>query len=186
MPYLPREFARISASVSFYATFLSASHGLFLLAGALLVPEASAWAQVQTPAMGVVANNSIRVESGERVILPYSSVSRIIVEDPEIARALFQQDGTALIEGIGRGTTTSRFINPTARPNCSRFRSVRPFQARARIFLPLPWRLKFRLTQRLWRPPSRPLPRRRPPLQTRPQSPRSARFRLQHRNRNWA
>ena len=80
--------------------------GLFLLAGALLVPEASAWAQVQTPAMGVVANNSIRVESGERVILPYSAVSRIIVEDPEIARALFQQDGTALIEGIGRGTTT--------------------------------------------------------------------------------
>ena len=56
--------------------------------------------------MVAVSDNNIRVETGERVILPYRAVSRIIVEDPEIARAFFQQDGSALVEGLSRGATT--------------------------------------------------------------------------------
>ena len=82
--------------------------GLFLIAGALLVPGLSgrAWAQTRLPRLAAVSNNNIRVGNGEQVILPYSAVSRMIVEDPEVARALFQQDGTALIEGVGRGETT--------------------------------------------------------------------------------
>ena len=82
--------------------------GLFWVAGALLVPVFSgrAWAQTKKPRMVAVSSNNIRVETSERVVLPYSAVSRIIVEDPEIARAFFQPNGTALVEGLSRGTTT--------------------------------------------------------------------------------
>ena len=66
--------------------------------------------------MAAVANSSIRINSGEQVILPYSAVSRIIIEDPEIARALFQPDGTAIIEGIGRGETTAEVYQSDGTP----------------------------------------------------------------------
>lgn len=81
--------------------------GLFLVAGALLVPGVNGLVQAQTkPRIAAVSNNNIRLGAGERVALPYNSVSRIIIEDQEIARAFFQPDGTALIEGISGGTTT--------------------------------------------------------------------------------
>lgn len=64
-----------------------------------------AWAQNNMPRLAVISNSSIRVEAGERVILPYSAVSRIIVEDDQIARAFFQ-NGNAIIEGVSRGNTT--------------------------------------------------------------------------------
>ena len=57
------------------------------------------------PRLASVANSGIRVETGERVALPYSAVSRIIVEDDQIARAFFQ-NGNAIIEGVSRGDTT--------------------------------------------------------------------------------
>ena len=90
--------------------------GLLLFAGALSVPAASVRAQTQKPRTASVSNNSIRVGRGEQVILPYSAVSRIIVEDPEIARALFQPDGTALIEGVGRGETTVEIYQSDGTP----------------------------------------------------------------------
>ena len=111
MPHLSRVKARISFTLSFMQRLFFRPAGLLLIAGALLVPFISpglsgrAWAQ-KRPRMVAVSNNNIRVETSERVILPYSAVSRIIVEDPEIARAFFQPDGTALVEGLSRGTTT--------------------------------------------------------------------------------
>ena len=80
---------------------------MLLVAGALLVPSfvGSAQAQSRLPRMAAVANSSIRMDMGERVTLPFAAVSRIIVEDDEIARAFFQ-DGSAVIEGISRGVTT--------------------------------------------------------------------------------
>ena len=80
--------------------------GLFWVAGALLVPMVpSARAQSRLPRMVAVANNNIRLGAGERVTLPFAAVSRIIIEDDEIARAYFQ-NGSAIIEGMSRGATT--------------------------------------------------------------------------------
>ena len=66
--------------------------------------------------MAAVANSSIRINSGEQVILPYSAVSRIIIENPEVARASFQPDGTAIIEGVGRGETTAEIYQSDGTP----------------------------------------------------------------------
>ncbi len=90
--------------------------GLYLVAGALLVPAASAQAQLPKPRTAAVSNNSFRVNSGEQVILPYSAVSRIIVEDPEIARALYQPDRTVIIEGVSRGETTVEIYQSDGTP----------------------------------------------------------------------
>ena len=81
--------------------------GLLLVAGALLVPGVAsrAWAQKSLPRMAAIANRGIRVEAGERVMLPFTAVSRVIIEDDEVARAFFQ-DGNAIIEGVSRGLTT--------------------------------------------------------------------------------
>lgn len=76
-----------------------------MIAGALLVPSLGAWAQTPLPRLAAVANNGIGLTTGERVALPYSAVSRIIVEDDQIARAFFQ-NGNAIIEGVSQGTTT--------------------------------------------------------------------------------
>ncbi len=64
-----------------------------------------AWAQNKAPRLAAVANNGIRITTGERVSLPYLAVSRIIIEDDQVARAFFQ-NGNAVIEGVGQGTTT--------------------------------------------------------------------------------
>ena len=81
--------------------------GLFLVAGALLVPGVSGLAQAQDklPRTVAVANNGIRLDLGERVTLPFAAVSRIIIEDDEIARASFS-NGNAIIEGVAQGATT--------------------------------------------------------------------------------
>ena len=81
--------------------------GLFWVAGALLVPSLVPQARAQTglPRLIAVANDSIRLGAGERVTLPFAAVSRIIIEDDEIARASFQ-NGNAIIEGLRRGDTT--------------------------------------------------------------------------------
>ena len=88
--------------------FLLRPTGLFLAAGALLVfgTNERVSAQPRLPRLVAVTNNNIRMEAGERVALPYSAVSRIIIEDQEIARAFYQPDGTAIIEGVSRGDTT--------------------------------------------------------------------------------
>lgn len=108
-----------------------------MIAGALLVPGIGgrAWAQNKLPRMAAVTNSNIRVESGERVILPYSAVSRIIVEDPEIARAFFQQDGTALVEGISHGITTIEVYQSDGTP---RLISIQVGAATPDQKLPLP------------------------------------------------
>lgn len=55
--------------------------------------------------MVTVADDLVRVGTGERVMLPFAAVSRIIVENDEVARAFFQ-NGNAILEGVGRGSTT--------------------------------------------------------------------------------
>ena len=107
MPHFSRSRARNYIFQFFMQRFFLRPAGLLLVAGALLTPGLSgrAWAQ-KKPRMASVSNDSIHVETNERVTLPYNAVSRIIVEDPEIARAFFQPDGTALVEGLSRGTTT--------------------------------------------------------------------------------
>ncbi len=81
--------------------------GLFLVAGALLVPGLSRHAQAQNklPRMAAVANNLIRLSVSERVTLPFAAVSRIIIEDDETARAYFA-GGNVIIEGLRQGSTT--------------------------------------------------------------------------------
>ncbi len=81
--------------------------GLFLVAGALLVPGFSRHAQAQNklPRMAAVANNLIRVGVSERVTLPFAAVSRIIIEDDETARAYFA-GGNVIVEGLRQGSTT--------------------------------------------------------------------------------
>ncbi len=78
-----------------------------LLAGALLVPLTPlvAHAQPTLPRPVAVAGNLVSLKAGERVTLPYAGVSRVIVENDEIARASFQ-NGSAILEGIGNGSTT--------------------------------------------------------------------------------
>ncbi len=118
MPHFARFKARNRIFYFSMPRFSFCSAGLFLVAGALLVPGLGgrAWAQNKRPRMVAASNSNIRVETSERVILPYKSVSRIIVEDPEIARAFFQQDGTALIEGLSRGTTTVEIYQSDGTP----------------------------------------------------------------------
>ena len=86
------------------------SLGIFLVAGALVVPaqraaRAQGVAAGALPRLAAVQGDTIRVGTGERVTLPFTAVSRIIVEDDEVARAYFQ-NGSAVLEGVGRGTTT--------------------------------------------------------------------------------
>ena len=50
------------------------------------------------------AGDSVRLSAGERVILPFANVTKLIVEDDEVARALFE-DGKAVLEGVAPGTT---------------------------------------------------------------------------------
>ena len=87
------------------------------MAGALLVPIASgrALAQNKLPRLASVANSGFRVEAGERVTLPYSAVSRIIVENDQVARAFFQ-NGIAVIEGVSRGDTTVEIYQSDGTP----------------------------------------------------------------------
>lgn len=81
--------------------------GLLLAAGALLIPVMAprAWAQKALPRLAAVTSSGIRIGAGERVTLPFPAVSRVIVEDDEIARAFFQ-NGSAVIEGLRSGDTT--------------------------------------------------------------------------------
>ena len=85
--------------------------GLFLVAGALLVPGLNGHAQAQSklprlsPRLAAVANNLIRMSVSERVTLPYPAVSRIIIEDAETARAYFA-GGNVIVEGLRQGSTT--------------------------------------------------------------------------------
>ena len=82
-----------------------------------LVPltAAPSWAQPAPPRMAPLLGNTIQISSGERVMLPFASVSRIIVEDDEIARASFQ-NGSAVLEGVGRGTTTVEIYQADGTP----------------------------------------------------------------------
>ena len=77
----------------------------FVLAGALLAPLCAPPARAQLPAPVAPNDKILSVKTGERITLPYAGVSRIIVENDEIARAFFQ-NGSAVLEGIGSGSTT--------------------------------------------------------------------------------
>ena len=49
-------------------------------------------------------NDSLIVGVGERIILPLQGVTRIITDDPEIARASFQ-NGSPILQGVAPGST---------------------------------------------------------------------------------
>ena len=88
------------------------------MAGALLVPltlPIVAHAQGAPPRAATVAGNMVQLGAGERVTLPFTAVSRIIVEDDEIARAYFQ-NGNAILEGVGRGSTTVEVYQSNGTP----------------------------------------------------------------------
>ena len=91
--------------------------GLLLLAGALLEPifVENASAQSSLPRAATIDDSNIRLNVGERVTLPFIAVSRIIIEDDEIARAFFQ-NGNAVIEGIKQGTTTVEIYQSDGTP----------------------------------------------------------------------
>ena len=131
--------ARTGFSMFLIQRFSLRPTGFFLVAGALLVPGVvgRARAQSNAPRVAAVADNGIRLEAGESVMLPYSAVSRIIVEDDEIARAFFQ-NGTAIIEGISKGITTVEVYQSDGTPKLLSIQVGEVASARRSPLAPLP------------------------------------------------
>jgi len=76
---------------------------LVFVAGALLI-SAPSFAQGTTPRLVSTTDDTVKLGLSERVTLPFSNVSRIIVEDDQIASASFL-NGAAILQGLSAGST---------------------------------------------------------------------------------
>ncbi len=76
---------------------------LVFVAGALLISSPS-FAQGTSPRLVSTTNDTVKLGLSERVTLPFSNVSRIIVEDDQIASASFL-NGAAILQGLSAGST---------------------------------------------------------------------------------
>jgi hypothetical protein len=61
------------------------------------------------------ASNTVDMTVGEKVVLPYANVTRIITDDDEVARAFFQ-NGSAILEGSSPGSTTVEIYQSSGTP----------------------------------------------------------------------
>lgn len=101
--------------------FARRATGVLLAAGALWLPPGAlsgislAQAQELSPRTVTAANDQVSLATGERVILPFAKVSRLIVEDDEVARAFFQ-NGAAIIEGVTEGSTVVQVYQTEGTP----------------------------------------------------------------------
>lgn len=67
------------------------------------------------PRLVMTTGDIVRIAVGERVVLPYANVSRIITDDDEVARAFFQS-GNAVLEGSAPGSTTVEIYQSNGTP----------------------------------------------------------------------
>lgn len=67
------------------------------------------------PRLVMTTGDTVRMTVGERVVLPYANVTRIITDDDEIARAFFQS-GNAVLEGSAPGSTTVEIYQTSGTP----------------------------------------------------------------------
>ena len=89
---------------------------LGVLGAATLALGDFSMAQSAKPARVVLTvNDTVKMGIGERIILPYANVSRIITEDDDIARAFFQS-GSAVLEGNSSGSTTVEIYQASGTP----------------------------------------------------------------------
>jgi len=62
-----------------------------------------------------IEGNTLTLAPGEVVLLPFSSVTRIITDDDDVARAFFQ-NGAPVLQALGTGTTTVEIYQSSGTP----------------------------------------------------------------------
>jgi len=62
-----------------------------------------------------IQGNALTLAPGEVVLLPFSSVTRIITDDDDVARAFFQ-NGSPVLQALGTGTTTVEIYQASGTP----------------------------------------------------------------------
>ncbi|BCM91055.1 hypothetical protein IAD21_02919 [Abditibacteriota bacterium] len=87
---------------------LPLSGGVRRIANAQLLPDTTAHAVD-------LQGDSLTIGLGDVVLLPFSSVTRIITEDDEIARAYFQ-NGSPVLQGVAVGSTTVEIYQASNSP----------------------------------------------------------------------
>ncbi len=80
-----------------------------------LPTQAQSRAGAAQPRLVMTAGDTVKMAVGERIVLPYANVSRIITDDDEIARAFFQS-GNAVLEGSAPGSTTVEVYQTSGTP----------------------------------------------------------------------
>ncbi|PQV62891.1 conserved repeat domain-containing protein [Abditibacterium utsteinense] len=97
-------------------TTLSATFGAAsILAAGSLAHAQSSRAGSKQPRLVMAAGDVVKMAVGERIVLPYANVTRIITDDDDIARAFFQS-GNAVLEGSAPGSTTVEIYQTNGTP----------------------------------------------------------------------
>lgn len=78
-------------------------------------PAMAQRAGVASPRLVMTNNDTVKMGVGERIVLPYANVTRIITDDDEVARAFFQS-GNAVLEGSSPGSTTVEIYQSNGTP----------------------------------------------------------------------
>jgi uncharacterized repeat protein (TIGR01451 family) len=78
-------------------------------------PAMAQRAGTASPRLVMTDNDTVRMGVGDRKILDYANVTRIITDDDEVARAFFQ-NGRAVIEGSSPGSTTVEIYQSNGTP----------------------------------------------------------------------
>jgi len=84
-----------------------------------------------------IQGNTLTLAPGDVVLLPFSSVTRIITDDDDVARAFFQ-NGAPVLQALGAGTTTVEIYQSSGTPRVLSITVDASKKAAAPITLPAP------------------------------------------------